>query len=172
VHVWALIWIAAFASASPAAQPPEADLTSTLQATDFAEIYIVRRDLHFITGLVPYMVRTVGCRYLVYRNSPDWTEFERAMAAANVRIVPTPMNGEVRVGLVLSDNRGTLREIYSNDLVWPNGRANGFDQRQEVEISPSFATALQGFAMRHPELARPDTSPVPHCPQAVRDAVR
>jgi len=69
---------------------------------------------------------------------------------------------------LLGDERGTIREIYANDLTWPNGRTNGFDQRRQVEISPSFVAALQGFAQRHPDLALPDSGPVPHCPQTAR----
>jgi hypothetical protein len=162
----ALLALAGVGQAPPVR--PASDLMDALNASTAAEIYIVRRGLEFPMRLQPEMVRSYGCEYRVYRESPQWQDFERSLATADVRVEPAARSGEVRVGLVLSDQRGTVREVYSNDLVRPNGRMAGFDQRRQVEISASFVAALQGFVARHPDLARSDSGPSSNCPREAR----
>jgi hypothetical protein len=163
----ALVAVAASpGSATQTAGPP--DLMTALGASDVAEIYIVSPSIQFPTAPRPETVREVGCKYLVYRESPQWGDLVRSLGLARIRMVPTSARGEVRVGLVLGDWRGTIREVYSGDLVWPDGRVRGFDQRRQVEISASFVAALQGFVARHRDLARADLGPSSNCPRQAR----
>jgi hypothetical protein len=154
--------------ASVAQASESSDLMSALRTSDVAEIYIVSRSLEFPMRLGPESVRSSGCKYSAHRGSPEWPDLEHRLAVANIRFAPTSVEGEVRVGLVLGDRRGTIREIYANDLPLPNGRVAGFTQRQSVEISARFVTALRDFVERHPELALPAEGPTSRCPRRDR----
>jgi hypothetical protein len=118
--------------------------------------------------LKPFDVRTEGCAYQVYRFSPQWDDFERTLAVADLGFVPSTIRQDLRFGLVLSDRLGIVREIHTNDLDWPNGRMPGISQRQRVEISASFVAAPRAFVGRHPDLMIPSR----HCPGGPRDRQR
>jgi hypothetical protein len=146
----------------------ELDLLGALRASRVAEIYVIDRGVAFPTTPTPDAVREVGCKYLVRRRTPNGRELAQSLSEANIHFRPTSFEGAVRIGLVLSDDRGTTLEIYANDGPWPDGRLTGFTQRRPVEISPGFATALLGFVERHPDLvsnSRPEL-----CPRAARGA--
>src|ERR1044072_4859545 len=100
------------------------DFSRAMQAAEAAEIYLVRPGIEFPMRLTPEAVRTEGCGYIVYRYSPQWADLERSLGEAEIRIVPVRSGGDIRVGLVLSDARGILRELYANDEAWPNGLAS------------------------------------------------
>jgi len=156
---------------SPASVAPRATgetlepsgLTNAVRASDVAEIYIISPGIQFPTAPRPEMVREAGCKYLVSRESPQWRDLEHALGEADVRTLPTTRRAEVRLGLVLSDWRGMVREIYSDNMVQANGRTNGLDQRRQVEISGSFVTTLESFVARHPDLLLPSGASA-HCP--------
>jgi hypothetical protein len=158
MHAWTMVALA-LAAGSPATSRGAAlaaELRNGLAAAEVADIYIIGRNLEFPMDLRPYHVMMDGCAYRVHRFSPQWGELERALADAHIRIVPASgRRQEVRFGLILSDLLGTILEIYSNDLDWPNHLRPGVIQRQRVEISPGFVTALRAFADRHPDLAVP-----------------
>lgn len=165
--MWVTVALALLSAAAPdpSGRAPDSGLMDALRTSEAADIYIVSRNFHYPMDLQPYDVRTEGCAYRVYRLSPQWEELEQSLARANIRIVlTTARRQEVRFGLVLSDALGTVLEIYSNDLDWPNGQRPGVSQRRRVEISPGFVTALRAFADRHPDLAVPSRN----CPGAAR----
>jgi hypothetical protein len=164
--------VAALADHEPAPAVPRVsepvDLMSVLRASDFAEIYIVSPELRTVTQIRPIGVRTLGCIYVVRRESPDWDELQRVLEQAAIEIRPATYIGEVRLGLILGDERGTILEIYANSLQSTALGMNGFTQRRIVEISASFVSTLRGFAERHPELALPDPGPMRRCPREAR----
>jgi hypothetical protein len=139
------------------------DLMSALRASDVAEIYVLPRELDFVTA-----VRTLGCRYVVRRVSTAWTELESALNDAGIRIIPGRRSSDVRVGLVLGDRRGIIFEAYSP---WPSAGAAdvpGLSQRLTVDISPRFATVLESFALGHRGHAIPVVHPMVTCPPPAR----
>lgn len=138
------------------------------RTSDVAEIYILRRDLEFVVAPRPDTVRALGCGYRVRRNSRAWDELQQVLEQAAIEIRPATYVGEVRLGLVLGDERGTIFEIYANHLQSTPVGMNGFSQRQVVEISASFDSTLRDFGERHPELALPDLGPMRRCPHEAR----
>lgn len=142
---------------SPAAEASgPADLSTALRAADVAEIYDLR-GIQFPTAPRPDMVRDSGCKYGVYRaglkgDSRWWRDLEHSLKQVDTRLRPSSDQRQVRIGLVLSDARGTLWEIYLDDLPGSDGRVSGFEQRRSVRASASLAEALKGYVARHPEL--------------------
>lgn len=134
-----------------------------LRAAEFAEVYVIRREVHFPGAPTPSTVRTAGCRYGLIPNSPAWRDLEQSLAQADIRFTPSTTRVEARVGLVLSDAHGTALEIYSGDLPRPDGRVTALMQRQLVEVSASFAQALHSFAEAHPDLADIDQAMPERC---------
>lgn len=129
----------------------QTEFRDALRAARVAEIYVIQ-GIEFPMTPTPDTVRESGCRYLVRRLTPQWADFEQAMSDARIRFRPTSMRVVSRVALILSDDRGTLLEIYADDGPWPDGRLTGFIDRHPVELSPSFLAALLGFIRRHPDL--------------------
>lgn len=172
-----LLAFAALASNSPVpirrVIEPEALGTSRLmdamQSSEFAEIYIISRSILFAVAPRPATVRHSGCRYFIYRNSPQWRELERALADADIGIVPSTQSGEVRVAFILGDGAGTLWEAYARYPFPSESAVPGVSQRRQVALSTGFVRALERFAEEHPDLALPVAGPVPHCPAAVRE---
>jgi hypothetical protein len=142
------------------------DLAVALRAADVAEVYLIRRDLSFVTAPDPGTVRTLGCRYVVRRNSAAWRELEAAIRDVDIWSVVAgeAQRGEMRVGLMLGDGRGLLFEGYAR---WPapgETRVPGLARRRSVTFPAGFAAALDAFAVRHRDLAIPVASPIPVCP--------
>jgi hypothetical protein len=139
------------------------DLMTSFREADVAEIYIIRRSIEFRISPRPNTVRAIGCRYRVYRATPEWEELERELAEGAVQISPAAGDSEVRIALILGDRRGTLREVYSR---WPHGSetiVNGYSQRRPAAISSNFARAMQAFTANHPELAEAPATAIPVC---------
>jgi len=169
---------AALTSASPDQGPPIVEpempapsgLEAAMQRSEFAEIYLISRSIIFAVAPRPATVRHSGCRYFIYRNSPEWDELERTLADADVRIVPSARTGEARVAFILGDHAGTLWEAYARYPYPSESAVPGFSQRRQAAISAGFVLALERFAERHPDLALPAAGPVPRCPAAVRQS--
>jgi hypothetical protein len=170
---WAGTLIAAPATVVMETASPS-DLMSALRAADFAEIYLISPDISFVAAPHPETVRRVGCKYEVGRLAHDgdtreWRDLEQSLNSADLHFVPISRQPELRIGLLLGDRLGTLRETYAGDLPDAEGMVEGVDQRQRVRMKASFATALKGFAARHPELLVSDPGGAsPHCPTRVR----
>lgn len=133
-----------------------ANLTSALRASDIVEIYDLR-GVQFPADARPDTVREVGCRYVLHRaglkgDSRWWRDLERSLKQADLRLLPSSERRQVQIGLVLNDWRGTLWEIYLDDLPDRNGRVSGFEQRRSIQASASLVDALKNFVARHPEL--------------------
>jgi hypothetical protein len=175
--VLGLLAFATLTSASPARVPPaiEAEapgpssLMEVMQRAEFAEIYLISRSIIFAVAPRVATVRHSGCRYFIYRNSPQWRELERALADADIRIVPGAASGEVRVAFILGDHAGTLWEAYARYPFPSESTVPGFSQRRQVAFSAGFVLALEMFVEQHPDLALPVAGPVSHCPAAVRE---
>lgn len=151
---------------APAARPEAAetfDLMAALRAADVAEIYIISRGILFPVRPRPDVVRALGCKFRLHRESPEWRELEHALADADVRIAPTTAIGEVRVALILGDQTGILWEIYARMPYDSETTVTGFSQRARVEVSASLVTALRTFAARHRDLAIVDGSRPQSC---------
>lgn len=132
--------------------PDPSGLIGALRSSDVAEIYLIRRTIVFPAAPRPEMLRSLGCKYLLFRRSAQWSELERALADADVRFSPAAAAAEVRVGLVLTDRLGTLWEAYADYPYADETVVPGLSQRHHVTVSASFVTALEGFARRHPDL--------------------
>jgi hypothetical protein len=141
---------------------PRPEFAVALDAADSAEVYVLRQDLQFVIAPSPLTVRTLGCRYVVHRNSTDWRDLQGALGDIVIRPASRPLHGEIRVGLVLSDRRGVLFEAYSS--IVEAGAAPGLSQHREVEISANFARALSHFGFLHPNLASWVVHPMRICP--------
>lgn len=176
MHISALIFL--LSSVQPAVSslppiPPDArgaesdSLLSALHASDFAEIYIIPPWISFAAAPTPSTVRLSGCKYYVWRHgwpdkSAQWRDLERALTDLKIEWAPSARRRGVYFGLVLGDERGTLREIYSDIWTYPAGKVFALDGRQQVHVSERFSEALVKFAARHPELAQ---GPADRCPR-------
>lgn len=129
----------------------EGDLIRALRSSEFAEIYVIGRGVEFPMTPTPHTVRNAGCRYAFFPNSPAWLDLEQSLRQADVRFTQSETRVVARIGLVLSDEHGTLFEIYSGDEPWPDGRITAIMQRQLTEVTPGFVGVLLGVARRHPE---------------------
>ena len=145
-------------SATPNESGFAAELQDAFRTSEVAEIYIVRRGLTSPMGLRPYSVRHLGCRYLIRRSTPQWTELQRLDGEASVWACQAPAYGEMRVGLVFGDRNGRVSEVYSSDLPMEDGKVKGYVQRRELAISASFPQALRSFARAHPDRAWVDAA--------------
>jgi len=151
--------------------PASSDLMTAFRASDIAEIYIIGRSVAFPIAPRPATVRAFGCLYRVPRESPQWHDLERALADADIRMAPLSSDApipEVRVGLILGDGQGTIREVYTRYPGPAESVVPGFSQRQLVEISASFVTVLESFASRHRNLALDPALPIPLCTRGDR----
>src|SRR6218665_508307 len=92
------------------------DIGAALDGAESAEIYVVRQDLAFVTSPDPLTVRRLGCRYVVRRNSAAWHDLRASLGSVAIRPAPRQLFGELRLGLVLSERRGTTFEAYGS---WP-----------------------------------------------------
>ncbi len=85
---------------------PSVELTTALQGASVAEIYIIEQ-IEFPMTPTPDMVRQSGCKYLVLRRTPTWRDLEESLRRARMRLRATTTRVVSRIGLVLSDERGT-----------------------------------------------------------------
>jgi hypothetical protein len=151
-------------SACPGAAPT--DVTRSLNASDFAEIYIIPPWISFVAAPTPSTVRLSGCKYFVSRHAvkgdrPEWMDLEGALKGMEFEPAPSARRRQVYYGLVLGDEKGTVREIYTDHMSDPPGKVLALDARRQVHIPERFAEALFAFAARHPELAQ---GPPGRCP--------
>jgi hypothetical protein len=144
----------------------ESDLSGALRAGDIVELYIISPGISYPAAPTPQTIRSDGCRYIIRRahhrgDSPQWRELAELLAGIEFTAAPSARRRQVRLGLVIGDSRGTIREIYADSLAYPPGKVFGFDQRRQVHISARFSAALFEFARAHPELAQ---GPPERCP--------
>jgi hypothetical protein len=152
------------AAAPPLAPPPTiksvgSDLAATLRASDYVEIYIIPPWISFAAAPTPSTVRLSGCKYFVSRHAlkgdaAEWADLARALAELESNPAPAAPRRQVYYGLVMGDEKGTIREIYADHMSDPPGKVYALDTRRQVHLPERFAAALFAFAARHPELAQ------------------
>lgn len=143
------------------------DLISDLRRSDFAEVYIIPPWISYAAAPTPSTVRLSGCKYYVSRHGwngdmPAGRELEAALARLKIEPADSVPSRQVYFGLVLGDEKGTLREIYSDIWTYPAGKVFALDARRQVHVSERFSENLVRFAARHPELAQ---GPAERCPR-------